>query len=88
MNFPFFWGAGVREGAQQTPEDVIKSDEMDERASSGGAKEGYDTALYIVDRRPRWLVLWVGVKGATPASRCVAMGPVAMAAAKHLISRY
>ncbi len=39
-----------------------------------GADEGYCTALCIMDHQPGWLVLWVGVRGATPASHSVAMG--------------
>ena len=39
-----------------------------------GADEGYGTALCITDHQPGWLVLWVGVRGATPASHSVAMG--------------
>lgn len=36
--------------------------------------EGYGTALCIADHQPGWLVLWVGVRGATPVSHSVAMG--------------
>lgn len=40
----------------------------------GGRTRGYGTALCIVDHQPGWLVLWDGVRGATPASHSVAMG--------------
>lgn len=47
---------------------------IDRQKNMRGAVEGYVTALCIVDHQPEWLVLWVGVRGATPASHSVVMG--------------
>lgn len=62
------WGGGLkRERERQTARDGWMM-------ILGGRMRGYGTALCIVDHQPGWLVLWVGVRGATPASHSVAMG--------------
>lgn len=50
--------------------------------------EGYGTALCIADPHPGWLVLWVGVRGAPPASHSVAMGLLPWQQQSMLISKY
>lgn len=62
------WGGGVEERERETDSQRRLDDDL------GGRMRGYGTALCIVDHQPGWLVLWVGVRGATPASHSVAMG--------------